>query len=453
MTTETPSSGEESARAPGRNRVAIKPLGGRGGYYRTYELYGRVRLKDSQHLVSARWFLRAEYLNDPYPALATLRENYAFYRDWVNNADWVARYDDATSIFVDDANFETRSKLWFYEREGYGRDLRQELPVLTAWARGVEGAADAVLDELIGGLAGRGEADLVGELTYRYPTALLASALALPREQWDRFHTLYYAMMDGWQWQPTREVAGKQAMDELAGMFAPLVAERRGEPGDDVISAIATLEREDGEGTAEDVVTTLLEGDGETLFGGLSNTLFQVITRPDVLEAVRSDHVWAKRAWQEAIRFTTPTLQVRRFARHEVERYGRLIGEGGLVYCSAAGANRDPRQFADPDRFDLTRRDLCYREPRGQYRADGLPSGIAFGLGRPSRHPAVPEDRPRSLYAITLDLSVQALERVTGTLKGLRLAPGAEPRLFSRWPFDIHTCWDLPVVFETRTSA
>src|SRR5262249_45275801 len=126
----------------------------------------------------------------------------------------------------------------------------------------------------------------------------------------------------------------------------------------------------------------------------------------------------------------------------------RLIPTGGLVYCSAAAGNRDPRQFANADMFDVFRKELCYREPRGQYRADGLPAGIAFGPGKPSRHPALPQDRPRSLYPMTWSLASLAVERLLGTLKPLRLAPDAQPVLFCRWPWDMHTCWELPAVFD-----
>jgi pulcherriminic acid synthase len=450
LTTETASitAGEE-AQAPGRNGVVLKrKLGGVGGYYRTYEIYGRHRLKDSQHLFNPRVFLRREHLLDPYAAYNDLRAKYECYRDWINNCHWVARYNEVTSVFADEANFESRSKLWFYQMEDFGRDLRDELPVLWAWARGMETAQEPIAAELIAGFAARGEADLIGEFTYRYPIYLLASTLGLPRADWDRFGEWYRAMMDGWQWEPRREVAGKQAIAALTDYLRPIFEARRREPGEDLVSAVAALEIDGAPTTVEDLVTTVLEYDGETLFGGLSNMWFQLLRHPDQLAVLREDALMVKRAWQETLRHSTPILQWRRFARHEVERWGWLIPEGGIVMCSAAAANRDERIFENPDSFDIHRKDLCYREPRGQYRADGLPAGVAFGLGKPSIHPAIPEDRPRSVYAITMELAVTASKALLAAMPNVRVKPGTEPVMFCRWPWDIHTCWDLQVVFD-----
>src|SRR5690606_19126992 len=135
----------------------------------------------------------------------------------------------------------------------------------------------------------------------------------------------------------------------------------------DLISAVATMTLDDGPARAEDLVVTLLEMDHETLHGALANLWFQLLTHPDELAKVREEPWLLKVAVLETFRHSTPVLAARRFARHEVERFGRLLPEGALMMCSAAAANRDPRVFADPDRFLADRMDICHREARGQY--------------------------------------------------------------------------------------
>ena len=93
---------------------------------------------------------------------------------------------------------------------------------------------------------------------------------------------------------------------------------------------------------------------------------------------------------------------------------------------------------------------MCQREPRGMYRADGLATGITFGLGKPSKHPAIPEDRPRSLYAITRDTAVTASSVLLEMLEHIRLEPGAEPYLTALTLGEMHTCWKLPAHFDKK---
>jgi hypothetical protein len=130
-----------------------------------------------------------------------------------------------------------------------------------------------------------------------------------------------------------------------------------------------------------------------------------------------------------------------------VERFGRLLPQGALMVCSAAAANRDPRVFADPDRFVLNRKDLCQREARGQYRADGLACGIMFGTGKPSTFPAMPEDRPRSLYAVTRDAVVAAASVLFESTSGIELANGPSELRCLRLQ-EMHTCWELLVAIQ-----
>ena len=418
--------------------------------YRTYEVYQRTRVDETTALIKPRQLASLEFAVDPYPALALLREHYPCYRDWPGNAFWITRYDDVTSVFVDEANFETRSKRWFYGIETFGRDLGNELGVLACRAQRVDAAASPLAERVVGEFAASGATDLATELGARFAMELLAHELALPPDDVATFTARWWRMQRGWLWEPRAQLDGRAAVDELVAYVEPLLLARRREPGDDMISAIGALDLPDGPATAADVVATLLEDDHETLYGTLANLWFLLLTHPTELAQVADDRRFVKLAWLEAVRHSPPVLAARRFARHEVERFGRLLPAGALVICSAAAANRDPRQFDDADAFVVDRRDLCAREPRGHYRADGLPTGISFGTGQPSKHPALPEDRPRSRYAITRDTSVAVSNALLDAVTDLRIADGATPHLRSLRVGEMRTCWRLPVAFRAR---
>jgi cytochrome P450 len=432
----------------GRNGVALaRRAVTKGAGYRSYEIHQRMRVSQSTEKLNPQRLVAADFALSPYPVFEILRENYPCYRDWIGNSYWISRYDDVTSVFADDANFETRSKLWFYGLNGFGRDLRGELPVLTAQAKAIDANAGAVANQLIDRFVARGEADLALAFAARYPLELLARTLDLPAEDFDTFAERYWLMQRGFDWDPVAERDGSRAMRELVDYFRPILAARRRSPGEDIISTIAGLELEDGPAMAEDVVVTLLEADHETLHGALANLWHLLLTHPQQLDRVAGDRRLVKFAYLETLRHSAPVLIARRFARHEVERFGFLLPEGAMVVCAGAAGNRDPRIYSEPDRFIVERKDLCPREPRGQYRADGLPAGIAFGLGKPTKHPAVPLDRPRSLYAITRDTAVMASNAILDRLPSLRLAPDASPTLRSLRIGEMHTCWRLPVRF------
>jgi hypothetical protein len=79
------------------------------------------------------------------------------------------------------------------------------------------------------------------------------------------------------------------------------------------------------------------------------------------------------------------------------------------------------------------------------YRADGLPAGVTFGMGPPSKHPAVPEDRPRSLYSINKDIAVKVSNILLDKMPNIGLKSGVSPELRSLRNGEMHTCWHLAV--------
>lgn len=410
--------------------------------YRTYEVYQRERVGETTNLLTPRELISDEMLTDPHRLLTVLREHYPCYRDWVGNRFWITRYDDVTSVFTDDANYESRPKRWFYGRPDLGRDLMEHLDVAWARTRRTDDAVGDTVARLVDSLADGG--DLAVGFAARLPLELWGAALDLPAADLPLFASRYWRMQRGVGWDAPGRVDGLRAFAELVEYFTPLLEQRRPGDGDDLVSVVGRLELDGSPATAADLVVTILEADHETLHGGLANLLHLLLTNQDELDAVRADPRLVKFAWLEGLRHSPPVHAAQRFARHEVERFGRLLPAGALLWCSAAAANRDPRVFSEPDRFMVQRKDLCQREPRGQYRADGLPSGVAFGLGKPSVHPAVPKERPRSVYALTRDVAVTAVRALLDAYPQLRLTDGAEPDVRALRLGEMHTCWRLP---------
>jgi cytochrome P450 len=431
--------------APGYGEHDDEPLPAAG--YRTYEVYQRERVAESSNLLAPRELIGDEMLTAPHRLLTILREHHPCYRDWVGNRFWITRYDDVTSVFTDDANFETRSKRWFAGQPEFGRDLGAELPVLWADANRTDAHIERIVERVLGEFDRERDRkpDLATAFAARLPLERWGAVLDLPEADLPEFAARYWRMQRAAGWDPRAQRDGVAAAIELARYIEPLLAERRVDPGDDLISAAVTVELDGRPIDATDIVATIWEADHETLHGGLANMWFQLLTNPEQLDVVRNDRRLMKFAWLETLRHSPSVHSASRFARHEVERFGRLLPDGALLQCSAAAANRDPRVFDDPDSFVVDRKDLCQREPRGQYRADGLPSGIAFGLGRPSIHPALPKDRPRSAYALVRDVAVLASQMLLEEHPDIRLVPGADPAMRSLRLGEMFTCWHLPI--------
>jgi len=419
------------------------------GGYRTYEVFQRERVGETTNLLSPRQLISRDYQRDPYPILAIMRENYPCYRDWVSNRFWITRYDDVTSVFVDDANFETRPKAWWLGHPDAnvagGSALAADVAIRSAWTEACDASIATIIERLVAPIAEllvepEPEAvyDIARHICARLPLELLGDAFGFEGEDRGAFARAWLAMHQGAGWIETHRTSGCEAYDDMTALL-----ERSTMPG-----LLGDAFREFGASPIE-MAAALLEFDHETLHGSLANLWFLLLTNPEQLAVVCDQPRLMKFAYLEALRHSPPVLSAARFSRHEVERFGRLLPQGALLWCSAAAANRDPRQFSDPDEFIVERTDLCQREPRGQYRADGLAAGIAFGHGKPSRLPATPKQGPRSAYALTRDLAVQVSMALLDRLPLTTFAEGVEPTLRSLRLGDMHTCWQLPVTLAT----
>lgn len=391
---------------------------------RSYEVYQRLRVHEASPVIRPRQLWSPEFRDDPWPVLHAVREHTPCYRDWIGNAFWVTRYDDVTSVFVDDANYETRTRRWSMDLAHRGRDRRRDVAWTEAETRRIDERVEAVTAQVLDQVDRTRPVDLVRQVFAPVCLGLVAEVADIPEGDRLWFTRAMLRLGRGSAWDPRWLDDARRAFDELSHYASTVLGEA--ESGDDLAA-------------------TWCESDHDTLVGSLANLWSLLLTHRHELEALGDDRRLWKVAWLEALRHSPPVMTTARWTRHEVERFGMLLPAGALVLCSAGAANRDPRQFADPDEFRPGRKDLCQREARGQYRADGLASVISFGTGAPSRFPAVPEDRPRSRFALVRDTAVTISRQVWAWAQQMECLGDSVPGPRSVTDGGVRVCWSLPV--------
>ncbi|ORB47196.1 cytochrome P450 [Mycobacterium persicum] len=209
-------------------------------------------------------------------------------------------------------------------------------------------------NELIDRFAGRGHADLVKEFTFPYPTQIIAGLLGLPREDYPQFQRWSISLLS-FTVNPERGRAASQALQEY---FAPILAARRREPRDDLISGLARAEI-DGEKLSDEEIFSflrlLLPAGVETTYRSLGNMLYGLLCNPDQLDAVRAERALLPQAIEEAVRWEPPLLTITRIATRDTELGAVPIPAGSSVMPMLGAANRQEDRYPDPDRFDIFR--------------------------------------------------------------------------------------------------
>jgi pulcherriminic acid synthase len=407
-----------------------------------------------------------EFAADPYAQYRRMRDEYPLYFHAPTRAWILSRYDDVRLALTDPA-FTTRSYAaqtepllgrTLIQLDGREHALHRQL-LTPAFREGSvqERFGDLIvdsIDELIGAVADRGEADLVGDLVVHLPVRIMTRLLGLPAEDRDRFRIWYTALIQGalnLTGDPAVTAAAISARDQLDAYLRPLVAARRDNPATDLISTLATTMIDGDRLTDEQIIRfamLMVFAAGETTEKGLATVLRNLLAHPDVLEAVRQDTSLLPRAIAESFRYTAPTHMVPRQTSVEVRVSGGVVPAGAEVMCFLGSANRDERRFADPDRFDLHRPEA---DPKRAF--TGAAEHLAFGGGRHF-----------CLGAVLSRFEIEtAVSRILGALPDLRLANDSPPPdvgLFLRGPAALRVRFSKPSrppipehVAETHTPA
>ncbi len=326
-----------------------------------------------------------EHNANPYPFYARLRRESPVHKVILpgRQTAWlVTRYDDVLGVLKDDRFVKDRTNT-----STPGQAVRS--PWVPAFAepltrnmldvdepdhtrlralvnrvftpRRVEQIRDRIqslTEDLVAAVRGREQFDLVREIAQPIPTTIIAEMLGVPVEDRHRFG----------RWSRRIVAADSSAAAMLLALpsfwfflryIRRLVRAQQGEARDDMLGALVQAEA-DGDRLNEDellaMVFLLLVAGHETTVNLIGNGVLALLDHPEQMEMLRSDPSLIKSAIEELLRYGSPLkTATERYAREDVTVAGVTIPRGSLVFAVIASANRDERQFEDPDTLDITR--------------------------------------------------------------------------------------------------
>jgi cytochrome P450 len=335
-----------------------------------------------------------EFTADPYPVYAKLRAQGPVHR--VHTADigdvWlVVGHDEVRAALADPRLVKNpRNAGWTsLEEQLIGPHLLSSDPPhhtrlrklvtreftmrrVEALAPRVQRITDELADAMMAAPDGR--ADLVEAFAYPLPITVICELLGVP--------DLDRAAFRHWSNEvvaPSSPEVERTAIEELAAYLDDLIEDKRCSPGDDLMSALIRTTAEDGDRLSQPelkgMAFLLLIAGHETTVNLVSNGVRALLAHTDQLADLRADPGLLDGAVEEMLRYDGPVeTSTYRFTSVPVDIGGTLIPAHEGVLVATAAADRDPRHFDDPDRFDIR------RDTRGHL---AFGHGLHYCLGAP----------------------------------------------------------------------
>jgi cytochrome P450 PksS len=333
---------------------------------------------------------------DPHPTYARMRAEapvcrtrLAWFPAWI-----VMRYDDALTVLKDERfskDFSVVSR-WAPRRvRELTRNLinldppdHTRLRTLVSKAftpRMIEktrGRIEEVCGRRLDGAAARGRMELVEDYALPVPMTLIGDLLGIPAEDRRQFAGWSRLVGAGATGRPIDMAAAQYGMWRFGRYIRRLIARRRADPRDDLVTALVQAEEAGDRLTEQELVAMiglLLFAGYETTVGLIACGALALLENPVQRDLLLARPELAEGAVEELLRYTSPTdFSTPRTTREEVTIAGVRLPKGALVMAGIGSANRDPARFPDPDRLDIT------REP-DRHLAFGM--GIHFCVGAP----------------------------------------------------------------------
>ena len=242
----------------------------------------------------------------------------------------------------------------------------------------------AMVDGLLDQIAERGHFDVIGDLAYPLPVAVICRLLGVPLEDEPMFSqasALLAEALDPFV-AITGAPSGKfeermQAIRWLRGYFHELIERRRSDPGDDLLSGLIAVEESGDQLTEEEIVSTcnlLLIAGHETTVNLIANAILAMLRHPEQWAALGADAGRASAVVEETLRYDPPVQLAGRNALEDMVIGDTTMIKGDTMLVLLAAAQRDPAEYDRPDTFD---------PDRGTLRHLGFGRGAHYCLGAP----------------------------------------------------------------------
>ncbi|HET7578822.1 MAG TPA: cytochrome P450 [Bacillales bacterium] len=337
-------------------------------------------------------FFSESFNQNPYPIFENLRDNEPIYRMTMPDGQtgWIiSRYEDAVAALKEKRLIKDPEKVFGHDFQGPKNILMSDPPdherlrklVQKAFTprmiEGLRGRIQEITDELLDAVQDQGEMDLIDAFAFPLPIIVICEMLGVPSEDRKQFRTWSNVLVES----PNNPDPSQQAetySEAFIGYLMELVAKRRNDPQDDLISKLIQVEEEGEKLTEEELyslVMVLIIAGHETTVNLIGNGVLALLEHPAEMKKLKDEPALIPSAIEEILRYNGPVeVSSDRWAAETFEFRGKMIQKGDLVLVALDSADRDPRQFEDSDQFDITRE-------ANKHIAFG--KGIHFCLGAP----------------------------------------------------------------------
>lgn len=355
-------------------------------------------------------FFRPEFHTDPYPLYHRLRSEDPVHRSFMGGTWVLTRYADVKAVLRDRRVGTLETPKQIKDKKQYIQEQGKELDTLayvssqllfymnppdhTRLRRLASKAFSSIVvermrpyvqetvNELLGKVRNTGFMDIISDLAGPLPVIVIAKVLGVPHQDEDRLHhwsNVLSRILDLLLSLGEYERMNRVVL-EFQAYLRDLIAERVQKPKADVISALIAA-REQGDKLSEDELLAtciLLFATGEeTTVNTIGNGMLALLRHPDQMEKLKREPTLIQSAVEELLRYDSPVQITGRLALETIEIGGQTIRAGEKILTCLGAANRDPTQFPNPDRLDLTR-----RENHHLAFGDGIHYCLGAGLAR-----------------------------------------------------------------------